>query len=448
MTANCFIRELQDEVDNYGWSLLVPIETQSSYLELSGGWNHAEKARTYMQSQFSLGYLEVADPSVLEGSLGDVFSDDRIMAQVPDLTSPVPDAQQFVNNAVFDRQGANTNSYIAATMTDAVWASADWTWRDTWRVAAGVRWEDYRQVAVDWNPWGFSADDPQVTTDPDVLQEGTFAEDQLYPSIGVTYMTSWWAETFQLRLNYSQTAIRPDLREITDSGYIDPITDDLVRGNPGVVPSDVDNLDLRAEWFFANGDNFTVTLFRKEITNPIEFFEIPASDTTIAREIINAESAEVQGVEFELVKQLGFLGGYFDTLFVQGNLTLQDSELVAGPQANVPTNPVRKLTGASDYVANMMIGYDAPNNRHTASLIYNVFGERLYVAGRNGSPDGYEQPFNSLDFTYFWYPTDRITIKAKAQNLLGETVQIERNGAVVFEEDPGTLYALSFSWSM
>ena len=62
--------------------------------------------------------------------------------------------------------------------------------------------------------------------------------------------------------------------------------------------------------------------------------------------------------------------------------------------------------------------------------------------------DGYEQPFHSLDFTYFWYPTDRMTFKVKMQNLLGETVRIERNGAIVFEEDPGTLYALSFSWSM
>jgi TonB-dependent receptor len=440
--------DLDDEVDNYGWSATVPIDFNNSYLKLSGGWDHAQKARTYRQSQFSLGYLSVSDPSVLEGGLDEVFSDENIMASMPDFSSPVPGAEQFTNNAVFDRQGANTNSYIAATMTGSVWSKVDWTWRDTWRIAVGARWEDYRQAAVDWNPWGFSADDPQVTVNPEVLEQGVFNEDKIYPAAGVTYMGSWWAETFQLRLGYSETAIRPDLREITDSGYIDPITGELVRGNPGVVPSGVENIDLRAEWFFGNGDNFTITLFHKDIVNPIEFFEIPASDTTIAREIINAESAEVQGVEFELMKELAFLGGFFDTMFVQGNLTLQDSELVAGPNANVPTNPVRKLTGASDYVANVMVGYDSPNSKHTASLIYNVFGERLYVAGRNGSPDGFEQPFESLDFTYFWYPTDRITVKAKAQNLLGEVVTIERNGAITFEEDPGTTFVLSFSWTM
>ena len=68
----------------------------------------------------------------------------------------------------------------------------------------------------------------------------------------------------------------------------------------------------------------------------------------------------MQGVEFEGLKELGFLGGFFDTLFVQGNLTLQDSELVAGPRADAPTNPIRPLTGASEYVANLMLGFDSP----------------------------------------------------------------------------------------
>ena len=98
-----------------------------------------------------------------------------------------------------------------------------------------------------------------------------------------------------------------------------------------------------------------------------------------------------------------------------------------------------------------MLGFDSPNSKHTASLIYNVFGERLYAFGRFG-PDAYEQPFHSLDFTYFWYPTDRVTVKLKAQNLLNSTIEIQREDAelgtvvTVFEEDPGTVYAMSLAW--
>jgi outer membrane receptor protein involved in Fe transport len=442
--------DLDDEVENYGWSGLVPIEFANSHLDVSGGWDHAQKARTYNQSQFSLGFLNVSDPSILEGSLEQVFSDDHIYATQPDPdpTNPVPGAMVYRNDIAFDRQGANTNSYIAATMTDSAWGAVDWTLADTWRFAVGARWEDYRQAALSWNPFGFSQNSPQVTTDVATLEQGTYQADKLYPAASFTYIGSLWADTFQLRLGFSQTSVRPDLRELTASSYIDPVTSDLIRGNPGIVPADVDNFDIRAEWFFSSGDNLTITLYQKDLDNPIEFFEIPASDTTIAREVINAESARVTGIEFEGLKELAFLGGIFDTMFVQGNVTLQDSELVAGPNANVPTNPVRSLTGASEYMANIMLGFDSRDARHTASLIYNVFGERLFVAGRNGAPDGYEQPFHSLDITYFWYPTDTITIKARAQNLLGETILIERANVAVFEEDPGTTFSLAFSWAL
>ena len=433
--------DLDDDVQNYGWAATMPFETQRTLIEFSGGWQHARKARTYQQTQFSLGALSVGDPATLELPLDQVFSDSVLLD---------PD-----NNFVFDRQGTNNESYFAATMTDAAFGAIDFTLDDKWRVAAGARWEDYRQAAVPWNPFGYSEANPQVTTDSDELREGVYSRDKVYPSAALTYMSDLWAETFQLRFGWSETAVRPDLREITGSSYIDPITGDLTRGNPGVTPSAVTNYDIRGEWFFGNGDNLTVTLFKKEIDKPIEFFESAASDTTIAREILNANEATVEGVEIEFLKELGFLGPVFDTLFVQGNVTVQDSELVCDPnnpgfscEADAPTNPVRPLSGASDYVANFMLGFDSPDAKHTASIMFNVFGERLYVAGRNGSPDGFEQPFNSLDLTYFWYPTDNMTFKLKAQNVLNESITIKREGIVVFEEDPGTTFSLSFNWSL
>ncbi|MDJ0812912.1 MAG: TonB-dependent receptor plug domain-containing protein [Woeseiaceae bacterium] len=463
--------ELEDEVENYGWKGTLPISLRNSYLEVSGGYDHAQKVRTYEQSEFSLGFLSVVDQSVLEGPLDQVFSDENLFERFPDdpLTQ-IDESLAYVNDVQFDRQGSNTNSYLAATVTDSMWGKVDWTYKDSWRFAVGARWEDYRQVAVEWNPWGFSEENPQVTTDPAILEERTFTEDEYYPAASVTYMTDWLAETFQLRLGYSETAVRPDLRELTGSSYIDPITGDLVRGNPGVVPSKVDNIDLRAEWFLGNGDNFTITLFQKDIEDPIEFFEIPASDTTIAREILNADSSEVRGIEIEGLKELAFLGGIFDTMFVQGNLTLQETELVPGNpndpndsgttqvscfQTETEGQQVRvvknkcQLSGASEYVANFMLGFDSYDSKHTGSLIYNVFGERVFAFGRFG-PDAIEQPFKSLDATYFWYPTDRFTVKAKAQNILGDTIEITRSEPgrkiTVFEEDPGTTYSVAFSW--
>ena len=438
-TADYRFTLLDDDVLNYGWDATVPIVTADHALEFSAGYQHARKVRTYRQTQFSLDALSVSDPAILEGSIGEALSDANIL-------NPA-------NNFVFDLSGTNNQSYIAATMTEALYGKADWTWRDTWRISAGARWEDYKQVALDWNPYGYTLSDPVVTTDPERLEQAAFREDNVYPSVALTWMTSLGSfgdalglELFQLRFGWSETTVRPDLREITDASYIDSITDDLVDGNPGVVPSDVTNFDVRGEWFFNNGDTFTVSIFQKEIDRPIEFFESAASDTTVAREIVNAESARLHGIELEGLKELGFLGEWAEAFFLQGNLTWQDSELVAGEQADAPTNNVRPLAGASEYVANLVLGFDSHDGAHTSTIAYNVFGERLYVAGRLGAPDGYEQPFHSLDFTHSWYPTENITVKAKLRNILDQSVRIEREGVVVFTERPGSTASVSFKW--
>ncbi|WOX05561.1 TonB-dependent receptor domain-containing protein [Microbulbifer pacificus] len=421
--------ELEDQVINYGWSATLPLEFSSSTLELSGGYARTEKGRWYKQTEFRLGALTVGDSSSLGGSLDEVFSDEQITSTD--------------NNYVFDRAGSDNQSYIAATLTDAAFGKVDWTLNETWRVSAGARWEEYNQVALDWNPYGFTLDDPQITNDPEELREATYVEDAVYPSLSLTYMGSLWAETFQLRFGASKTSVRPDLREITDAIYIDPITDEQIKGNPNARPSEITNFDIRAEWFFDNGDNLTVSAYYKDIMDPIEFFELASSDTNVAREIINAESGEITGIEIEGLKTLGFMGEFMDNFFLQGNLTVQETELVAGTEADAPTNPIREMTGASDYVVNMLIGFDSPDGNHSATLGYNVFGDRLYLAGRNGAPDAYEQPFHSLDLTYSWYPTSEITIKAKMQNLLDEAIEIERAGVIVFEEKPGQTFALS-----
>ncbi|MEL7312968.1 MAG: TonB-dependent receptor, partial [Pseudomonadota bacterium] len=427
--------DLEDEVDSSQIAFTIPFETDKSSIDFKFGFGSDRKARTYEQYQFGLGPDSTDNVAGLSGPLGTVFSDSRIV----DPT----------NEFVFDVLGTDNQSYIAATITDSSFAMVDWTFDDTWRVAVGARYEAYSQVAVDLRLLDFDPTDGTqiVPTDPDVLEEASFQSDDIYPSVQLTYMGDWLAETFQLRFGYSQTAIRPDLREIVAASYIDPITGEIVDGNPGVIPATVDSFDARAEWFFSEGDNATITLFYKEIADPIEFFESAASDTNRAREIINAESAELYGIELEGLKRLGFLGPAFDGFFLQGNLTLQDTELVAGADAQNPTNPVRSLTSASDYVANVTLGFDSDDGRHTATLVYNVFGERLYSAGRNLQPDEFEQPFHGLDFTYSWFPTDRLVVKAKAQNILGDEIEIERQGVTTFTQDPGSAFAFSVQWT-
>ena len=105
--------------------------------------------------------------------------------------------------------------------------------------------------------------------DAAALERIVFAEDDVYPALSVTrILRDVWAEDFQMRFGVSETVARPDLREISGSSYIDPLTETRIRGNPDLVTSPIQNVDLRAEWFFENGDNFTVSLFYKDIERP------------------------------------------------------------------------------------------------------------------------------------------------------------------------------------
>lgn len=424
--------ELDDEVESYGYDFKLPVLISFGEVTLSAGYRYSRKARSYEQLQFGLGTDSTAVAQASTGPVSEIFSDAQIL--------------NSDNDFGIDVVGSNGESYLAALTNTSVYGIVDVLYDETWRVTVGARWEDYNQVGVPWNPLKYEG--CQISCDEQKLLASVFKEDDFYPSLSVTYIRpDFWAEDFQLRFGYSETLVRPDLREITPSSYLDPITGARVSGNDNVVPSVVENLDLRAEWFFSNGDNFTASLFFKDIQNPIEFFEAAAFEESLATEIINAESSNVYGLELEWLKGLGFMGERFDPLFVAGNMTVLDSQLTAGEFADAPTNETRPMAGASDYAVNFQLGYDSNDGVHSAMLIYNVFGERLYFAGRNGTPDAYEQPFDSLDLTYFYYPTDQLTVKLKLKNLLDEQIEITQNNVVIHEEAPGTMIEFDLKWS-
>lgn len=436
-SADYRFTDLEDQVESYGWEVSMPFTTMDWNINLSGGMDYWQKARVYRQTQFSLGTVDPDAP--LAGPLDKVYSDGNLLN---------PDYGYQIGVA-----GSNSESYIAVNKVDAYYGKFDVTWLDTWRVVAGLRWEDYQQVGLTWDPLDYDGI-PIVTGESggqdaiaQELADAVFTDDDVYTSVAVTYMRpGFLAEDFQLRFGFSETTVRPDLREIANASYVDPITGALVFGNPDVVPAQFKNYDVRAEWFFSGGDNLTVSLFYKDITDPIEQFQAAAGDTNTAVEIINAESATITGVEFEFMKTLAEYSTALTPFFVQGNLTLLDTELVAGSNADAPTNAKRDLVGASDYAANFIIGYDSPDEMHAATLSYNVFGERLYFAGRNGEPDAYEQPFHSLDFTYSFYPTANLTFKFKLKNILDQGLEIERNGRVTYEEEVGRTLTASIQY--
>ena len=427
--------ELQDDVTSYGMKLEMPFETGDFLIVPSGGYDYYEKGRGYLQTQLGLGTTASAALPNLVGTPGQVFTDENI-------TNPA-------NGYVLSLGGIGTESYLAGETIDAAWGNVDVTWNETWRLSAGARWEDFARVSVPIDQYEYDTGVGIIRVPVEDIQNQAVAEDDYYPAAALTWMPGeLWADQFQLRFGWSETTARPDLREISDATFIDPLTEARVRGNPDLVSSDLTNLDLRGEWFFGSGDNLTVSLFYKDITNPIETVEAPGTDDNIGLTFINAASADVYGVEVEWLKGLDFLplGNWSEAFFVSGNVTLSDSNLKIGSNALNLTNDERRLTQHAPWVVNLQLGVDAPNERHSASLAYNAFDERIFFAGSNGAPDAYEQPFHSLDIVYSYYPIEQMALKFRAQNLLDEQLEIEQGGVTVLEQSIGVVYKFDVSY--
>ena len=203
------------------------------------------------------------------------------------------------------------------------------------------------------------------------------------------------------------------------------------------------NYDARFEYYMDNGDNYTASLFYKDIARPIESV-LSVGDEEYTLNYVNGETAEVYGIEFEWLHDLGYLA---DGFFTTGNLTVSDSEAVVDPAlAGNLTNPTKRMTGHSKYVANFQLSYDSANGNHSSSLVYNVFGERILAAGIGGRGDAYEQPFQSLDLVYNYYPDFNSKVSLKVQNLLGEDQDVTQSGITVQAREVGQTVSLSFSY--
>ncbi|NNC64878.1 MAG: TonB-dependent receptor [Gammaproteobacteria bacterium] len=397
---------LEDNQLSWGGNLVLPIEFENTYVTVSGGWWGTQKDRDYRGYTLSLNAIQS-----LPG--------DPATALTPaNVTVDNGYELSLVNNL-------GTESYLATQNIDAYYGMVDVDLSASWRFTAGWRYEDFRQTVLPVDLLDFSGQSivalQEALAQPD--QRLAIQEDDNFGSMALTFNSDglFGSEQYQIRASYGETVVRPDLREVAPVTYIDPDLFTRVSGFDGLQSSPIDNFEIRGEFFYGNGDNFTVSLFAKDILAPIERVRRPGTDDDFLLTFENGLSGEISGIEFEGLKSLpaGF--------FLSGNVTLSDSEVVLDPNSpNDITNFTRRMTGHSEWVANATLGFDSDNGMHSAYLNYNAFGERIFAAGANNNGDVFEQPFDSLGLVYKWFPTDQIEVQVRLDNILDETRRFEQ----------------------
>mgnify|MGYP001627296618 CR=1 FL=1 len=415
---------LEDNTENASWNAKYPMTLGDTELTLSTGYAYFERQRNASTSRYKMDTRGFSNEE-LSQAYSAIFSDANI-------SNPT---KKFLLSDVTGQ----ADDYVAAQQTDAAYAGVEATYDMTWRVNAGVRYEDFRQVSIPLNPATGAIEGN--------LSDFPRQEDDLYPSLAVTWMQS---EENQYRFGFSETVVRPDLREVTPVLFIDPITDFKVIGFSGLKSTSISAYDLRWEQYLDSGSNYSLGVFYKDLTNPIEAVELKGSDGNLLMSFRNALGGEVYGVEAEALQKLdmfeGSVGELMDNFFVVSNFTYSESEIEIESlgETNL-TNLKRPLTGHSKYVVNMQLGFDSDNEAHTATLTYNVFGKRIAFAGIDGKDDAYEQPFHSLDFVYSYNVLPEGTIKVSAKNLLNKDVEILQQGEILQRREQGRSVGLSYS---
>jgi len=261
----------------------------------------------------------------------------------------------------------------------------------------------------------------------------TIETDHLLPELIGTYHIN---DEMQLRASYAETLTRPDFREFAPTRYQDPLTGDIIFGNEDLTYTDISHIDARFEWYFSAKEMLSIGAFYKSFVNPIE--TVKTKDDTPTFTYINADSADLSGIEVAFRKDLEPYSSYLENFYFSGNFALMQSTITLD-SATVKlyglTTQERAMQGQSPYIVNLQFGYE--NEGRIVTLLYNQIGERIVSLGTEGDPDIDEQPFSQLDAVYSEELGDSTVVQFKLKNILNDDVQWTQEGHVIRSHKKG-----------
>jgi hypothetical protein len=333
------------------------------------------------------------------GDLEEFLNTDNFGIQVmPDGTMKVP--MYYVSPSYPQNHSFGKSSVTAG------YGMVDYTLLPFMRFAGGLRVEQaniYTDL-VKFNAMGLAADDPRRAVSGNgsegIANPGKLNDLSYLPSANLIFKLNKQKDKdaggtpINLRFSFSQTVVRPSIRELSDVAVQDYEYRALVVGNPNLKMAKIKNYDIRFESYFKSGDNISVSGFYKDFKDHIEMVNFTAVTWQ------NVDKSNVLGIEFEgkkkIIKHLDF----------RANITLVKSQTIfvksiwQPPYGLIPVDTIkRSMFGQAPYILNGMLIYTADSLGLTLALSYNVQGPKLAVSSViKDVPDVYELPRHLLDF--------------------------------------------------
>jgi outer membrane receptor for ferrienterochelin and colicin len=252
------------------------------------------------------------------------------------------------------------------------------------------------------------------------LKPGVLNNNDFLPALNLTWHLK---KNMNLRLNGTRTLARPNFRELAPYASQDFAGGEIYVGNSHLKRTTIDNFDVRWENYLSRDELFSLGVFYKIFTSPIELVDNPkAQNTELSWE--NVDHATVYGVELDFRKKLDFFALTknfkinINFSYVVSQVAIDSLELAAIRATDPAAKAYRPMNGQSPYIINAMLTYAPARTGWEASLVYNVTGPKLLINVKGGTPDIYEQPYHDLGLVVKKQLNKRFVLSFKAQNLL------------------------------
>ncbi|MBN2365010.1 MAG: TonB-dependent receptor [Calditrichaeota bacterium] len=410
-----YFRELQENGRNGAVNMALPFSNwngNQGKIKLGGFYSEKDREFTELRYQYERPpYFRYA------GDANDFFSDENTGIIDYDSTRNEYRFGNFIQLSPDPRGG----DYRGDEKISAAYGMIEIPLTRKFRFIGGTRFESTRMNVSSPN-----------TSLPDSLRAGSLNSDDWLPSVNMIYQLT---DNMNIRLAYGRTLARPTLREMAPYSNFEFVNDYAFTGNINLNRTLIDNYDVRWEWFDRPGEIYAVSGFYKLFYDPIERTIIGASSADNPEiTYVNVSRGTVLGLEFEARKRLDVIHRVLNHFHLGFNLSLVHSQvdipqgkldkiIERDPERQEFKDDSRPLQGQSPHLLNLDFGYDNYKTGTTASIQYNVFGDRLSDVTSDATPDVYEKSRDILNFIASQKLFAGLSMQLKARNILNSSIR-------------------------
>lgn len=434
-------RELDEKNYNAKVDLTESLRIGKQQQTFKFGGNYLKRDRTFSENILGLPGTNLGGGSTtllgqLGGDLDKLVSPTYIGLQSP--SGYDNEGQPRVGGFLYQIRKA-PNNYKGSYETRAFYGMVDTKLTPDVRVIGGVRFEstdisahvDTSNVYVPANLNALSGLKDQSASYSTSKPNTRYQQDyKPYYSVNAVYSGF---KNMNLRLAYSTSLARPELREITNIYEFDPFQFAVIGGNPDLKNQLTKSMDFRWEWFTNPGEVLAASVFTKTIEHPLQrvfIYQSQGSQSTAPEFPLiiyqnDVNKGHVYGVELEARRDLGKLFRPLKNFFIGANLLFdvstidKNKERLDASRINDRRSPATSpVFEQAPYSINTYIDYSNTKTGTTVTASFNMVGARLIQVQLDGTPDLYDRPAPILDLVFSQHLGKRFLVKGFAKNIL------------------------------